>query len=74
MAKTEKTEKTKRPTPEGTQVRMNPETHARMRTLARDVGVTQVALVRALSFATPKEYALCEQRRLAELSPPTDEP
>ena len=47
-----------------TQVRMNPETHARFRDLASKLGVSQIALLRTLSFATAEEFMTCEQRRL----------
>ena len=57
-----------------TSLRLNPETHVRLRELAREIGVSQVALVRTLAFATREEYARCEQRRLAAPPPPCDEP
>ena len=58
---------TNKPTPPGTQVRISPETHTRIRTFAKSMGVSQVALLRTLSFATAAEYVACEQRRLRTL-------
>ena len=48
-----------------TTLRLHPETHKRLRDLAREIGTSQVKLVRTLAFATPEEYAECERRRLA---------
>ena len=49
----------------GTSIRLHPETHTRLRDLAREIGISQVRLLRALAFATPTDYAKCERRRLA---------
>ena len=47
-----------------TQIRMDAETHARMKTLADRVGRSQVKLLRTLSFADQKVYTECEKLRL----------
>ena len=52
----------------GTQVRMSRETHDRFRALARKLGLSQIRLLRTLSFATPDDYMKCEARRLADQS------
>ena len=70
MAKTTK----KTTTTKTTVVRMSPETHARMRALALEVGVSQIRLVHTLSFATRDDYMECERRRVSDRATATDQP
>ena len=48
-----------------TRIRMERDTHDRVRKLARAVGVSQMKLLRALSFATRDDYLEFERRRIA---------
>ena len=50
-----------------TTIRMDAETHARLRDLAARTGISQIRLLRALSFSSPEDYSRCEKRRLAAL-------
>ncbi len=47
-----------------TQIRMDAETHARMKALADRVGLSQVKLLRTLSFADENVYTKCMKLRL----------
>ena len=52
-----------------TSIRVDAETHKRLHDLAKQIGVSQVALVRRLVFATPAEYAEFERRRITAGTP-----
>ena len=45
-------------------VRIHVESRDRLKLLARQVGVSQIALIRALAFATREDFRRCENRRL----------
>ena len=45
-------------------IRTDELTHGRLRSLAKEIGVSQTALLRALTFANPEDYLRFERRRL----------
>ena len=63
------------PNGKATSIRVDPETHKRLHDLAKQIGVSQVAVVKRLVFATPAEYVEFERRRITAGTTPaaTDE-
>lgn len=45
-------------------IRIEADTRERLKALARDVGVSQIKLIRALSFASRDDFRRLENRRL----------
>ena len=50
--------------PETVTIRIHPETRERLKRLAREVGVSQINVIRALAFATAADFRRLESKRL----------